>query len=156
METQNLNRKQKAFAYRCALVRETEEFPYRNYPVRVPFDAVAIGRFFIKSDLDREVFAVALLSTRNTFIGWNEVSRGTLNGSLVHPREVFKPAIIGNGAAVILFHNHPSGDPSPSQEDRELTERLKAAGKVLGIEVLDHIILGDPPKYYSFKETETL
>jgi len=70
----------------------------------------------------------------------------------VHPREVFKAAILGNAAAIILFHNHPSGDPEPSREDRDLTRRLTDAGRILGIEVLDQVILGDEARYYSFKE----
>jgi DNA repair protein RadC len=80
------------------------------------------------------------------------VSVGTLSGAFVHPREVFKAAILGNAAAIILFHNHPSGDPDPSREDRELTLRLIQAGRILGIDVLDHVILGDEGRYYSFKE----
>ena len=70
----------------------------------------------------------------------------------MHPREVFKAAILGNAAAIILFHNHPSGDPDPSREDRELTRRLIDAGRILGIDVLDHVVLGDEGQYFSFKE----
>ena len=83
------------------------------------------------------------------------MSRGILNGSLVHPREVYREAAIGQAAAIIAFHNHPSGDPTPSQEDRVLTERLRKAGKILGIELLDHVIVA-ASRYWSFKEHNEL
>lgn len=92
---------------------------------------------------DREHFLVLCLDTKNKINAVNVVSIGTLSVSPVHPREVFKAAILANAAAVILAHNHPSGDPEPSREDIEVTGRLVQAGKILGIEVLDHIILGD-------------
>jgi len=92
--------------------------------------------------LDREHFRVLLLNTKNHVLKNCLVSIGALNSSLVHPREVFKQAIKNSAAAVILCHNHPSGDPSPSNEDIEITKRLIEAGKIIGIEVLDHIITG--------------
>jgi len=76
---------------------------------------------------------------------------GTRNGSLVHPREVFKPAILSNAAAVLLIHNHPAGDPEPSAEDKAITRRLKEAGEILGINVLDHLVVGDG-RYVSFAD----
>ncbi|MTI84963.1 MAG: hypothetical protein FH756_13985 [Firmicutes bacterium] len=88
-----------------------------------------------------------LLDIRTCF---HTVSVGTLNSAQVHPREVFKVAIISNSAAIILGHNHPSGDPEPSHEDIEVTNRLVEAGQILGIEVLDHIVCGDS-KYISLK-----
>mgnify|MGYP000725362860 CR=1 FL=1 len=93
--------------------------------------------------LDKEHFRVILLDTKNHVLGIHSVSVGDLNSSLVHPREIFKEAIRRSSAAVILVHNHPSGDPSPSKEDLEVTRRLVRVGKLLGIEVLDHIIIGD-------------
>lgn len=93
--------------------------------------------------LDREFFRLVLLNTKNQVISVENISVGSLNSSLVHPREVFKPAIKRSAAAIILTHNHPSGDPTPSKEDGEVTRRLAEAGKLLGIEVLDHIIFGD-------------
>lgn len=93
--------------------------------------------------LDREHFRVILLNTKNQVLSVETVSIGSLNSSLVHPREVFKQAILRSAAAVILVHNHPSGDPSPSKEDIEITRRLEDAGRLIGIEVLDHIIIGD-------------
>jgi DNA repair protein RadC len=91
---------------------------------------------------------VALLDRKNRVIGINTVAIGSLTASVVHPREVMKPAILSNAAAIILCHNHPSGDPQPSQEDRVLTQRLVEAGKLLGISVLDHLIIGDGTQAY--------
>jgi DNA repair protein RadC len=93
--------------------------------------------------LDREVFVAVLLDGRNQVLGFNTVSVGSLTAALVHPREVFKPAILANAAAVILVHNHPSGSSEPSAEDRALTERLRQAGDLIGIRVVDHIVIGD-------------
>ena len=98
-----------------------------------------------------EVFAVLFLSTRHQVLAYHEVARGTLDTVLVTPREVFKAAILANAAAVILCHSHPSGDPTPSPDDVALTRRLAAAGTLLGIEVLDHIIVADE-RYVSFRE----
>lgn len=100
--------------------------------------------------LDREEFRVILLDTKNHVIQVETVAVGSLNSSGVKPREVFKNAIRNSAAAVILIHNHPSGDPTPSREDVALTKRLAQAGELLGIEVLDHIIVGDG-KYVSLK-----
>ena len=88
---------------------------------------------------DRERFLTLLLDGRHKAIGLEEVSVGTATASLVHPREVFKGVILANAAAFILVHNHPSGDPSPSREDRDVTERLKKASELMGIKLLDHI-----------------
>lgn len=93
-------------------------------------------------DLDREEFRVLLLNTKNTLIRIASVSRGSLNASIVEPREVFKDAIAASAAGMILVHNHPSGDPTPSSEDIAITKRLVKAGELLNIPVLDHIILG--------------
>lgn len=102
-------------------------------------------------DLRVEVFLVLLLDAKHRLLGDVRVSTGILNGSLVHPREVFAAAVAGRAAAVILVHNHPSGDPAPSREDREITERIREAGGILGIPVLDHVIIGDCT-FYSFRE----
>lgn len=97
-----------------------------------------------------EVFGVLLLDGRHRVTGWAEVSRGTLTSSLVHPREVFGPALRMGAAAVIVAHNHPSGDPSPSLEDRAITDRLKQAGTLLGVPLLDHIIIGAGQSFEAF------
>ncbi len=93
--------------------------------------------------LDREHFRVVILNTKNQVLSVETISVGSLNSSLVHPREVFKPAVLRSAAAVILIHNHPSGDATPSSEDLEITRRLVEAGQLIGITVLDHIIIGD-------------
>lgn len=99
---------------------------------------------------DREHFRVIYLDRKNGIIFMEDISIGGLHSAVVHPREVFKNAVKMSAAAVILIHNHPSGDPQPSKEDIELTNRLIEAGRILGIEVLDHIIIGDN-RYCSLK-----
>ena len=98
---------------------------------------------------DREEFVVLLLDAKNKLLGFHVVSLGSLTPSVVHPREVFKIAILGNAAAILLLHNHPSGDPTPSNEDLHITQRLCQIGEVLGIRVLDHVVIGDG-RYISF------
>jgi DNA repair protein RadC len=102
-------------------------------------------------DLKKEMFRCALLDTKNKIISDEVVSIGSLSASIVHPRETFKSAIRESAAAVIFIHNHPSGDIKPSQEDILLTRRLVQAGEVLGIQVLDHIIIGDG-SHFSFRD----
>ena len=99
----------------------------------------------------REEFVVVFLNTKNRVVGQEVVSEGSLNSSVVHAREVFAPAILQHAAAIIVAHNHPSGDPTPSREDREVTRMLAESGKVLGIPLLDHLVIGDG-RYYSFQE----
>ncbi|MPZ19585.1 MAG: DNA repair protein RadC [Luteitalea sp.] len=98
-----------------------------------------------------EQFGIVMVDTKHRVLKATAVSRGTLDGSLVHPREVFREAVLRGAAAIVLFHNHPSGDPSPSRDDVKLTRRLLMAGDVMGIDVLDHVILGDTT-YFSFRE----
>ena len=116
-----------------------------------PADAVALLRDRLEVE-PVEVCLVLLLSTRQHVIGVHELSRGTLDTTLVHPREVFKSAILGNAAGVIVAHNHPSGDPTPSPDDVMLCTRLRHAAEILGIDLLDFVIIGDGGRYYSFKE----
>lgn len=101
---------------------------------------------------DREMFIVIACNTKNRLIGIHTASIGSLDTSIVHPREVFKFAILANAAAVILAHNHPSDDVTPSQDDIVLTKRLQQAGAVLGIQVLDHLVIGNEGGYYSFQD----
>lgn len=101
--------------------------------------------------LKKEHFRIILLNTKNHIIAMDDVSVGTLNASLVHPREVFSLAVKKVAASVILVHNHPSGDPAPSQEDLQITKRLVDAGNIIGIKVIDHIVIGDSV-FYSFNE----
>jgi DNA repair protein RadC len=102
-----------------------------------------------------EQFGVVLLDTKHRLLRTALVSVGTLDSSPAHPREVFREATAASAAAVVLFHNHPSGDPTPSEDDCELTGRLIEAGRIIGIQVLDHIILGET-RYYSFRESGRL
>jgi DNA repair protein RadC len=102
-----------------------------------------------------EQFGVVLLDTKHRVLRTTVLSVGTLDASIVHPREVFREAVAGGAAAIVLFHNHPSGDPEPSGEDTRLTERLIAAGVLMGINVIDHVILGDA-RYFSYRERGSL
>ena len=106
---------------------------------------------------DREVMCVLNLNTKGGVLNMNIVSMGTINASLVSPREVFKASILSNAASIIICHNHPSGEPTPSREDVLLTQRLKNAGELLGIELLDHVIVGGVTgKRFSFMEEEIM
>lgn len=108
--------------------------------IRGPDDVVAlVGKRLRKEQ--REQFLVILLNARHEVTAIETVSVGSLNASIVHPREVFKPAILASAASVVLVHNHPSGDPEPSEEDLSITKRLVEAGELLGIGVLDHVIV---------------
>lgn len=102
-------------------------------------------------DLRHELFTIVLLDAKHAVLRDVTVSEGSLTMSIVHPREVFAPAIRESAAAILLLHNHPSGDPEPSAEDRELTARLEAVGGMLGIPVLDHVVIGDG-RYVSFAD----
>ena len=99
-----------------------------------------------------EVFLILCLTTKHSPIAYHEVSRGTLDATLVHPREIFKVAFLANAACLILAHNHPSGDPTPSSEDLTLTKTLAEAGSLLGVKIIDHIIIGRDGRYHSFRE----
>lgn len=130
--------------------RVTTLAPTERAIIRTPDDVAALlmPRFRYET---KESFIAILLSTKNHVLKTPVISVGSLNASIVHPRELFREAINASAAAVILAHNHPSGDPSPSPEDVSLTRKLVEAGKLLDIPVLDHIVLGDG-KYISFKE----
>lgn len=103
--------------------------------------------------MDKEYLAVAFLNTKNVVIESKIISIGTLNSSIVHPRDVMKEAIVLDSHSIMLSHNHPSGDPSPSREDKSITQRIAEAGQILGIKLLDHIITGRD-EYYSFREED--
>jgi len=107
---------------------------------------------FELSELAEEVFIIMCLDTKNKVTGLFKVSQGSLNSCIVHPREVFKRALMQNASSIILAHNHPSGDTTPSSEDISMTKRLDEAGNLLGVAVLDHIIVGANGNYRSFKE----
>ena len=119
--------------------------------IRSPQDVYSLMRPYMEY-LQTEHFCVVGLSTKNHVLFQETISQGTLNASLVHPREVFKPLIKRACASVLLVHNHPSGNVTPSKEDIELTQSLVKAGELLQIQVLDHIIIGGNGQYVSFKE----
>lgn len=131
------------------MVRESSVL-YNIRRISEPKDIVDLGKKFLY-ELDREELIVACLNAKNEVNSINVVSIGSLNNSIVHPREVFKTAILSNAASIVMIHNHPSGDVTPSKEDKEITLRIKESGTILGIKLLDHIIIGNNT-YYSFKE----
>jgi DNA repair protein RadC len=140
--------------YRIMLVKESEE-SFTRYPKfqnsRELFETFReeLGTF------DREYFLSITLDSKNRAIGYHTISIGSLSTSIVSPREAWKPALLDSAAAVIFFHNHPSGDPAPSREDRECTNRLVEASKILGIRLLDHIVFG-ATDYFSFADAGLL
>lgn len=122
----------------------------QDYKISSPTD---IANLLINemSDLNQEVLKLIMLNTKNKVIGIKDVFKGSLNSSIVHPREIFNEAIKRNSASIIICHNHPSGDPTPSKEDINITIRLKECGVIMGINLLDHIIIGNT-KFVSLKE----
>jgi DNA repair protein RadC len=140
--------------YRVQLVRERTVTGEQRRSIRNPDDVVAI----LKDELlksDREKLISVMLNAKNVVIGMEVVSVGSLTASVVTARELFKSAILASAAAVIISHNHPSGDPTPSQDDIRLTERISKAGELLGIKLLDHVIIGELG-HYSFSDAGRL
>lgn len=124
--------------------------PQERYVIRSPED----GANFVMEEmrlLNQEHFVCLFLNTKNQIIHRQTVFIGSLNSSIVHPREVYREAVKRSAASIICVHNHPSGDPSPSQEDIQVTKRLAECGKMIGIELLDHLVIGDK-KFVSLKE----
>lgn len=139
--------------YRLELVKESSRIYDVEGKISSPLDVKNyIEEIFRLSNQAEEVMVMLVLDIKNNVIGAFEVSRGSLNASIVHPREVFKRALLLNGASIILAHNHPSGDTTPSKEDIKTTRRLVEGGDILGINVLDHLIIGDNGRYISLKE----
>lgn len=134
--------------YKVMLVKEGV-ISTKKKKISKPEDLAEILKKYLDG-LDREVFCSILLDRKNNILGVNTISIGGLFTSLAHPREVFKPALILGAASIALGHNHLTGDTFPSEEDLSVTKNMVEAGKILGIEILDHIIVGD--EYYSFKE----
>lgn len=134
------------FETRFAKVGEASEH-YQSFRIRGTEDACRFAKHYLSDyfadKLDQEEFLVVTLDTKHNVRHVYRITRGTLDASLVHPREVFRPAIADAAAAVLLVHNHPSGDATPSREDHKVTERLRDAGTIIGIQVLDHIVVGD-------------
>lgn len=136
--------------YRIKMVRE-DAVEYNN-TIKSPADVAKLAHDVLEMhEMAEENFIILCLNTKNKVAGVHTISIGSLDTSIVHPREVFKAALLNNASAIILMHNHPSGEPEPSKEDIEVTHRLVNAGNILGIRVLDHIIIGDK-RYISLKE----
>jgi DNA repair protein RadC len=131
-------------------VRQRKQAPQ----VKGPGDAYKLMKPRLK-DADREYFYAVLLNTKNVVLSVELVSIGSLNASIVHPREVLKPAIVASAASILLVHNHPTGDPEPSQEDIDFTRRMLKCGELVGIELLDHVIVGNG-SFASLKEQGTI
>jgi DNA repair protein RadC len=136
--------------YYVALVRE-KSVPWPSRKFTSGQDVWEFGKQ-LTENTDREQFWALMLDTKNSLIGVSLVSQGSLSSAVVHPREVLKAAILLSAAAIVVLHNHPSGDPVPSSEDRECTNRLAEACKVVGIKLLDHVIVGEAD-YFSFADT---
>ena len=130
--------------------RTLTQAPGERIQLRTPRDSAA---YLLPAFGSRpfEQFGVVLLDTKHRVLRTVVIAVGTLNSTVVEPRDVFREAMLGAAAAVVVFHNHPSGDPSPSPEDVDLTARLKATGVLVGIDLIDHLVLGDA-RYCSFKE----
>ena len=120
-------------------------------PLRLSCSAEVYKAFKNLHESDKERFYAVHLDSKNKVLGVDMVSQGTIESSQVHPREVYKPAILNSAVSVIFVHSHPSGDPEPSVADKELTKTLEMAGEIMGIEVLDHVIIGRD-EYYSFAD----
>ncbi len=136
--------------YRLALIRE-EETPYKDLSLSHP---AAVAKFLNEQLEDRpqEAMCAVYLDTRNHLIGWQIAYLGTLNRAVVEPRAIFQMALLTNAAGVIIAHNHPSGDPSPSAEDLAFTRRMAEAGDVIGTRLVDSIILGGNGRWVSLKQ----
>jgi len=134
--------------------RQDLEIDLKDFDIKDPQSIVKAIRATIK-DKAKEHFKLILLNSRNKIIGISTISIGTLNANLVHPREVFKEAVMHNASSVVLAHNHPSDDPEPSEADLEITKRIIEAGKIMGIDVLDHIII-TKTGFMSFKEKKLI
>jgi DNA repair protein RadC len=137
--------------FQVQFVAEPTEFSAGS-PCRASNDAERIARsIYQRLDADKEHFLLLTLNNKNRVNGFKVVSTGSLTASLVHPREVWRAALHLCAAAVIFVHNHPSGEPTPSQEDQEITRHLKETGDILGIRVLDHVVLGQE-RFFSFSD----
>ena len=127
---------------------------YETRKINNPYDAYKLAKNFL-IDSDREKFIVACLDTKNQPVNIQAVSIGSLNSAIVHPREVFKIAVLSNASSIICFHNHPSGNASPSKDDLAISSRIKEAGNIIGIPLIDHVIIGGC-EYASLHEKKLL
>lgn len=139
--------------YSLRLVKEQGgRYDFENKKISSPETASRIIReVFEMEERAEEIFVMLTLDTKHQVTGLFLISQGTLNGTYVHPREIYKRALLNNAASIVIAHNHPSGDLTPSKEDIEITKRLYEVGKIIGIELLDHLILGSN-SFTSFKK----
>lgn len=137
---------------RVTLCKEVStNYPNLSYAIKSPEDAANLGKQFMRIHEETEEYLYLIcLNTKNKVIGVFELTHGTVNSSLFSVREVFQKALLANAVSIILMHNHPSGDPTPSRQDIEVTKRTSEAGSLIGVELLDHIVVGD--WYCSLKE----
>lgn len=139
---------------KCQLVKE-KTMAYAFKTISKPSDIARIIKAYIGNS-DRENFVVVCMDNKNNVTAINTVSIGNINSTIAHPREIFKIAILANSAGIVIAHNHPSGNPSPSKKDIEYTKNIVEAGEILGIEVLDHVVVGDDEQYFSFEENDLM
>ncbi|HHD2752710.1 TPA: DNA repair protein RadC [Clostridium perfringens] len=138
----------------CELYRRFKASEFIQVKISKPSDVAELVLDELRM-LQQEVLILLTLDTKNKVISKKEIFRGGLNSSLVHPREIFREAVKDSAASIIICHNHPSGDPTPSRDDINITTRLKECGKMMGIELLDHLIIGDN-RFISLKEKDIL
>lgn len=124
-------------------------------PVETPREAARIFVTLLRDEVV-EVAGLLCLSTRHHVLAYHELSRGTVDATIMHPREVFKAALLTNATVLVLGHNHPSGDVTPSRDDRAITKRIASCGELMGIQLADHVIVSGNGTYFSFKESEGL
>jgi len=141
--------------YTLKIIKE-DSVPYEVPVIKSPAEAYqAAKQLLALHEKPQEHFCILCLNTKNKIVGVHTISIGSLDASIVHPREVFKAAMLNNASRIICLHNHPSGDPEPSRDDIGITRRLVEAGEIIGIEVLDHVIIGEQ-RYLSMKEMDLM
>lgn len=150
---EKLTAKYRLTKYRVALVRDSAEMKDGARRISTASDIVSAASDM--AQLDREQLRCYFLDARHNLIGWEIISIGTVTASLAHPREIMKGAILSNSSGFVLVHYHPSGDSSPPDEDNRLTKRIAEAGRIMGIELLDHIIVAEGESY-SYKTAGAL
>lgn len=150
----DINDKKRIDVVEIRMVKD-HSIPYGGQTMSSPKAIAELARGFIGEEA-REMVVAIYLDVKYKATAIHTVSVGNASSSLVHPREVFKAAILSNASSIILVHNHPSGDPTPSFEDGMITEKIQNAGKIMGIPLADHVIIGDEGAYYSFKEYDRI
>lgn len=145
----------KRYIKEVKIVAEKVKGSYYHIPQYISSPEMGFETIMGINDMEKEtqeIFGIVALDTKNKVIGFDIIHKGSVNSSMVHPRDVYKALLLRNATSYICFHNHPSGDPTPSREDFQVTERLVEVGNMIGIQLLDHIITGDDGRYKSLKE----